>query len=298
MKIIRVFPQRTSYTPDDPMVFIGDPPLWRPAADEVHISVTFTWDIEEGKRLAEAWGNHYPVVHLGGPALNSPANEFISGMYIKHGVTFTSRGCDNHCPWCLVPQREGKLIELSDFAPGHIIQDNNLLQASRTHLRQVFAMLKTQRKAATFAGGLDARLVNDWIVEQLRGLRISQIFLAADTEAALVPLETALQKLSFLPRRKKRVYVMIGYRGDETINDAIHRLEETWQLGGLPFAQLYQPPDAFFQYPYVWRAIARTWSRPAAMFDLHQVEADSCSGQISISGLLCAASYADNVLTG
>lgn len=269
MRTIRVFPKRTNHTPDDPMAFIGDPPLWRPAADEVHISVTFTWDIEEGKRLAEAWMNHYPVVRLGGPAFDSPANGFTPGMYVKHGVTFTTRGCDNRCPWCLVPQREGKLAELPDFAPGHIIQDNNLLQSSHAHLRQVFAMLKVQRKAAIFAGGLDARLIDNWVAEQLRGLRIGQVFLAADTEAALDPLEMALIKLSFLPRRKKRVYVLIGRRG-ETTASALCRLEKVWRLGGLPFVQLYQPPDTYIKYSHEWRTLARTWSRPAAMFALHQ----------------------------
>jgi len=43
-RIIRVFPRRTSFTPVDELAFVGDPPLERPAADEVHVSCTFTWD--------------------------------------------------------------------------------------------------------------------------------------------------------------------------------------------------------------------------------------------------------------
>jgi len=46
MKIVRVFPRRTTATPTDEMAFVGDPPppAFRPEADEVHISCTFTWD--------------------------------------------------------------------------------------------------------------------------------------------------------------------------------------------------------------------------------------------------------------
>ena len=53
MKIIRVFPRKTSMTPSDPLSFVGDPPLnvFRPDADEVHISCTFMWDIPEASRI-------------------------------------------------------------------------------------------------------------------------------------------------------------------------------------------------------------------------------------------------------
>ena len=45
MRILRVFPERTSYTPDDSMVLIGLPPMdiLIPPHDEVHISCIFMW---------------------------------------------------------------------------------------------------------------------------------------------------------------------------------------------------------------------------------------------------------------
>ena len=266
MNILRIFPKRTSMTPNDAMALIGDPPLglWRPQAGEVHVSVTFTWDVEEGQRLAAAWRQYYPVVRLGGPAFGDPADGFTPGRYIRRGVTFTTRGCNRRCPWCLVPEREGRLAEIEAFTPGHIVQDINILQASRKHIRRVFDMLKAQHRAVTFSGGLDARLIDDWVVEQLRGLRIDQLFLAADTTELLRPLEKALKRLSDLPRRKLRVYVMIGY-GDETIDEALERLGVVWRLGGMPFAQLYQPADRWIDYNMTWKRLARAWSRPAAM---------------------------------
>lgn len=260
--LLRVFPRRTSYTPSDDMAFIGDPPLFRPYADEVHISVTFTWDKNEGERLADAWALYYPNVKIGGVAYGMGDENFIPGRYVKHGVTFTTRGCNNNCKWCLVRQYEGKLREIKDFAEGWIIADNNLLQATREHIERVFDMLRNQPKAAQFSGGIQSSLVTDWFADLLKTIRVHSLFLAADTDRALKPLEFALNKLSFLGRNKLRVYTLIGL---ETIDKARQRLEKVWQLGGLPFAQLYQPADRYIEYDRSWKQLARNWSRPAIM---------------------------------
>lgn len=259
-------------TPTDPYAFVGDPPLglWRPEADEVHVSVTFTWDIEKGQRLAEAWGQYYEIVRLGGPAFGDCSSDFIPGRYLHHGVTFTTRGCNNRCPWCLVPEREGQLKEIENFAPGYVIQDNNILQATRSHLINVGSMLNTQRRAAIFSGGIQTSLVDNWVADWFHNLRINSIFLAADTDRSLPALRMAVSKLDFLERNsnKLRCYVMIAY--EETIAQATARLEAVWDAGCMPFAQLYQPADHYIKYSREWKALARTWSRPAAMRKMHE----------------------------
>lgn len=263
-RIIRVFPRRTSMTPRDDYAFVGDPPLMLPPTayvSEAHIDCTFTWDIVEAKRLYEAWGQYYPV-KLGGPAFNSPCNGFMAGLYVRQGVTFTSRGCNNHCPWCLVPKREGKLRELP-IVEGNIIQDNNFLQCNQDHRDKVFEMLRKQHGIA-FSGGLDARLFTHRIVDDLHSCRVSQIFLACDTPQAIGSVARAVKWLD-LTRDKIRCYVLIAFDPDETIDDARERLIDVYKVGCLPFAQLYQPPDRCIKYSREWRSLARTWSRPAAM---------------------------------
>jgi len=261
MTTIRVFPRRTSMTPTDPLAVVGDPPLWRPEADRVLVSCAFTWDKPEAERLAEAWRLYYPDVQLGGPAYGSPCDAFTPGEFVKHGVTFTSRGCNNHCPWCLVPDREGKLRELP-IMPGWIVQDNNLLQCSWEHQVGVFRMLAQQPHAAIFSGGFQSSLVTHLLAGELARLRVKAVFLAADTDGALESLRRAVSLLSFLGREKLRCYVMIGR---ESLEAAEARLRAVWQSGCIPFAQLYQPPDKFIRYDKAWRDLARTWSRPAAM---------------------------------
>ncbi len=261
--IIRVFPRRTSMTPRDEMAFVGEPPLWRPEAEEVHLSVTFTWDIADGRRLAGAWGQYYPVVKLGGPAIGPDDGEFRPGMYLQRGVTITSRGCPRSCPWCFVPEREGK-IRLLPIREGWILQDNNILACSRAHQKAVFAMLREQGRKVTFSGGLDSRLFTDWTAKELATIPISQVFFAADTRESLGPLRDAVRRVPFLTRRQLRCYVMIGL--EESLAQAEERLRAVWRIGCLPFSQLYRDFDGGPKYGRGWRALNRTWSRPAAMF--------------------------------
>jgi len=253
---------------------VGDPPLFRPKGEEVHISVAFTWDLPEAERLKKAWSSLYPTVKIGGPALgNETGVNFVPGRYIKEGVTFTTRGCDRKCPWCLVPQREGRLVEIADYPPGWIIQDNNFLQGSKEHQAGVFQMLRGLEKnpafkatrGVEFAGGIDCRLVTPWFAEQLETIRLYQVFLAADTEGSIRQLERARHTLSNLTRHKLRVYTLIGY-GKDTIPKAIKRLERVWNLGCIPHAQLYQPDNNWIKYSREWRLLARTFSRPAAIY--------------------------------
>jgi hypothetical protein len=267
MKIIRVFPRKTNLTPTDEMAFIGDPPMWTPMADEVHISVTFTWDLKEAERLKLAWSQYYPVVKIGGPALNDPCNSFTPGMYVKPGVTFTSRGCNHHCSYCLVSDREGKLRLNPDFPSGNLINDNNFLQCPKPHRAKVYDMLKTQRDIE-FIGGLESDLFTDWDLEQMRGLRIHQLFFACDHPGRLPALQRAGQMFNDDSHQKLRCYVLLAYKG-QTVSQAIEHLENVWQAGFLPHAQLFQPADKWIEYSKEWLDLARKWSRPAIMRACH-----------------------------
>ena len=258
--MIRVFPSRNKWTPDDELSFVGDPPLFRPHEMPVKISVTFTWDIDEGERLYNAWKQYYQDVQIGGPAYGDSGDGFTPGMFIKNGVTFTSRGCPFNCPWCFVPRREGKIREL-EIRPGYIIQDNNLLACSRQHIKKVFALLKQQKRAAIFSGGLDSRLLKDWHVELLKSINIHEMWFAADSQERLSDLKKIAPKLKDFPANKKRCYVLIGYPG-ESITAAEDRLREVYELGFYPFAQLYQWNEKT-GYNRAWKNLQRNWSRPA-----------------------------------
>lgn len=260
--MIRVFPRRTKWTPNDDLTFVGDVPLFRPLKEmPVSVSVTFTQDIPEAERLQKAWGLYYSDVKIGGPAMGDAGGEFVPGRFIKQGVVITSRGCPRSCPWCHVPGREGKIREFP-VTKGHIIQDNNLLACSEDHIRRVFEMLKTQRKATIFSGGLDTRLLLGWHVKLLHQVKVREMWFACDTTQGLNSLARTSEFIKEFPRYKKRCYVLMGY-GNESIEQATNRVESVLEMGFLPFAQLYKGQSQR-DYDKDWKALARKWSRPAA----------------------------------
>ncbi len=277
--ILRVFPRRTPFTPTDDYVRIGEPdllPLPAPIS-AVHVSCVFTWDYEKCEALAEVWVRELPEipVWLGGPGCppgGYTTGAFVPGLYVKHGVSISSRGCPNNCPWCFVPEREGKL-RLLPICPGNRIQDNNVLAFPRHHFQNLCRMLKDQH-GIVFAGGLEARRMRRWHAEALRTIdprHIREFWFAADSESALKPLAKALALLGpDWNRRKLRCYVLVGF-GGESIAQAEARLEKVWEIGCLPFVQVYRPLDAeHYEVAPEWRALCREWSRPAAMFANHK----------------------------
>lgn len=183
--ILRVFLRRTSQTPQDELVQIGEPELFtsNPSEiDEVHISVIFSWDKEKALKLKKFYERSYAVVKIGGPAFPDTVrdkSEFCTGRYIKQGIIFTTRGCDFSCPWCLVPEIEGKFRQISEVSSGNTIQDNNILLSNRDHFLKVCQMLRGET-GIRFLGGLDSRLLKDWHIEELRSLRIKEIWLSFD----------------------------------------------------------------------------------------------------------------------
>jgi len=260
-ELIRVFPRRTSQTPTDELAFVGGPPLFDLPDLPVHISVTFTWDVNEGKRLQREWKAKCGKAKIGGPAIDGVLRdvEFVPGRYVKQGITITSRGCPKKCPWCYVPKREGPLVTLKDFAVGNVVQDNNLLACDRGHIERVFEMLQSQ-KNVRLLGGLDVDYLRDWHIELLKSISLYDVWCACDTDAALSKLEKAGEMLSEISIGKKRCYVLIG-RGESLI-EAEQRLEAVLRLGFLPFAQLFRPATPKIYDPQ-WKALARKWSRPA-----------------------------------
>jgi hypothetical protein len=264
--VIRVFPKRNSYTPDDEYCFFDVPGLFIPEHDEVHICCVFTWDIPHCEYLKRQWEakTNKPVL-IGGPAYDDAGGDFIPGMYIDKGIVFTSRGCPNNCSFCAVPRREGALRELP-IVPGNIIQDNNFLACSKEHRQKVYEMLKTQKKIQ-FKGGLEVAILSDWDIEQMRLLNtkgsVNELWLACDTKGKISLLKQACERLhaAGFNQEKIRCYALIG----DDMRENENRLRQIFLAGALPFAQLYQPFELKKKiYSKQWEDFQRIWQRPAA----------------------------------
>jgi len=262
MRLIRVFPRRTKATPTDDLAYIGEPDLFS-EADEVHISVTFTWDIPAAERLASSWSRVAPV-RMAGPAFGTRGEEFVSGRYLAPGYTITSRGCPKRCWFCSVWKRDGGTRELP-IVDGWNVLDDNLLACSESHVRAVFAMLARQGRRALFTGGLDYTLLQDWHIDGLARLHPRPVvYFAYDPGDDFDGLRAAAGRMreAGWTREGHRLlcYVLIGYPRD-AFDAAETRLRDVLAAGCTPMAMLWRHGDG--QYHPEWRRFQRRWARPA-----------------------------------
>jgi hypothetical protein len=260
MKIIRVFPRKTSATPDDENVRVNCIPGMFDEADEIHISVAFEWDLPRAEELRNDW-KHVAPVKMGGPATGDPSGDFVAGRYVKRGYTITSRGCPNRCWFCSVPKREGGIRELP-IVPGNNVLDDNLLACSETHIMKVFDMLRAQHGPKEFTGGLEAARLKEWHVRELETIRPKQMFFAYDTPDDLEHLRRASSLLwhSSLAKSSFRCYVLVGEPSDSPL-EATERLNICVELGFVPMAMLWR--NAKNETTPEWRKFQKIWARPA-----------------------------------
>lgn len=267
-RLIRVFPRRTKATPDDRLAYTGPPDLFA-EADEVHVSVSFTWDRDRAEQLAEEWRYVAPV-KVGGVAYGDASLEFIPGRYVRPGYTITSRGCPRRCWFCGVWKKwpEANVLPIHD---GWNVLDDNLLACPREHVEAVFAMLRRQKRRVEFTGGLEALSLQDYQVDLLASLKPRpSMFFAYDPGDELETLASAARRLieAGFTRASHllRCYVLIGFPKD-SFATAEQRLLQMVALGYTPFAMLWRPERHEQRYMPgpEWRTFQRRWARPAAI---------------------------------
>lgn len=167
----------------------------------------------------------------------------ISDWY--DGVTaygFLTRGCIRKCPWCIVPEKDGRIKpyrDIEDVLQGSkkaILMDNNIL-ACDYGLEQIEKIINLKCKV-DFNQGLDARLVTDDIAKMLSKVKwIRHIRFACDTASSVDPFISALEKLN---KYGVKNYKVLVYLLVQDVKEANIRSEIMKQLGVDSHAQPYR----------------------------------------------------------
>ena len=178
--------------------------------------------------------------------------EFVKGNFT---MSFTSRGCPNHCRGCITPKIEPTRLEYDDFTipmgEKPFIGDNNILATSWEHQKLVVKKLRGV-KNLDINSGFEAKLFTEdyyQLYSQLNLKCYRLAFDAMDKEQAFTRAVSILKKHA-IPYRDIIVYVLIGLP-ETTYEDAVYRLEKARSLGCSPYPQRYQPLDTVESRNYV-----------------------------------------------
>lgn len=159
----------------------------------------------------------------------------------EYSLGFTTRGCPNACPWCIVPQKEGVIrahADVEEFCRHRhlVLLDNNVL-AHDHGIEQIEKMIRLDLRV-DFNQGLDARLIDGPIARRLAALGwFRPLRLACDQKSQTSVVEKAVRLLRDAGTKPKEYFCYV------LVTDVDEAHERTMFLRGLglaPFAQAYR----------------------------------------------------------
>jgi radical SAM superfamily enzyme YgiQ (UPF0313 family) len=97
---------------------------------------------------------------------------------IKYSMGFTTRGCIRHCYFCLVPEKEGKLVRWQHPKEFHDSRFNTIYLLDNNWLADRKWFMETSKwildhKLKITEDGMDLRLIDNGIAKRLKKLRFA-----------------------------------------------------------------------------------------------------------------------------
>ncbi len=172
--------------------------LFRPIADKIYISCIF----DKNKKKCFEWQDD-PKCLIGGSgySLDIVLPEEIERVKPRINLGFTTRGCIRNCKFCIVPKKEGKIRVVGDLldlwdgkAKDIVLLDNNIL-ALPEHFKLICKQARDNKIRLDFNQGLDHRLLNQEIVDELKSIRHLDLHFAWDNMSDFATVEKAINLL-------------------------------------------------------------------------------------------------------
>ena len=168
----------------------------------------------------------------------------------SYAVAMTSRGCPRGCDFCHVAAKEGrrsvKVADVSDFWNGQkeikVLDPNITACRYKTELFKQYADTKAK---IDFTQGLDIRMLTEDDIEQLNGMKLSNVHFAWDN-----PKEDLEDKFRQYARKTKHkphghfgtVYCLTNF--NSTIEEDLHRIYILRDLNYDPYVMIYNKSEA------------------------------------------------------
>jgi hypothetical protein len=163
----------------------------------------------------------------------------------KTAYGFLTRGCIRHCPWCIVPQKEGTIAPYRDIETilqgrnAAVLMDNNILAAGEHGIRQLEKIAAIGCKV-DFNQGLDARLIvsNPEFPKLLSKIKwLNPVRLACDSQAMMKTVGKSSELLRGAGLKPHRLFAYVLLTD---LQGSLERINFLKELDIMPFAQPYR----------------------------------------------------------
>jgi len=182
-----------------------------------------------------------------------------------YAMGFTSRGCNRNCPFCIVPEKEGKWQAVCDIyqfwnGQNHLKLLDNSLNTDENFFIAIVSQMIKEKIEIDFSQGLDIRYLTDKQAFYLKQVKLwKRIHFAWD----LMGTEKAVRRgVKILTKYKlnwqSTFYVLIGF--NTTPEEDLYRIET---LRNLKVNSFVMPFDKFDRYQ---KNFAR-WVNRKAIFE-------------------------------
>ena len=229
--------------------------------DTAHLSVAFTWRLDDAFQRA-IWHKAQGLrVRCGGPAFLTHRNYLdgvaeLGGRYddaIWHhnnDATIASQGCPVGCWFCIVPKLEGREFTLlPDFPVRPILCDNNLSALPPEY--QDYIVKRYQDTGVPLLdanSGFEPRTFTEDVYHRWKAINRGPWRFAYDDLEEREWVHCVMSMLRKEPSSKKRVYVLIG---NEPFDACMQRIAEVIEWGGEPHVQPFIKLNALERRPHV-----------------------------------------------
>lgn len=247
--------------------------------DRVYASKVFTFTTDDC-RLPEPTirgGSGYNLTTVLSPKIEAMFPDYSIYPKNRYAVGYTTRGCCRKCPFCIVPEKEGKLQvtgDLLSFWSGQSevrMLDNNLTAAPISHFERLMEQFRTYKLSVDFSQGLDLRLLKPAHCQSLKGVRLTKrVHFAWDNMADEYKILSGLSLFtSYFSPNKVMVYVLIGFNTTEAQD--LHRINTLRAANIDPFVMPFNPNNTYQKHLARWvnhKAIFKstTWEQYNARY--------------------------------
>src|SRR5262245_55151640 len=229
--------------------------------DVAHLSVAFTWKLDEARARAQWYRALGYRVRAGGPAtfvrkayladVAEVGGEFPDAVRFHHPLaTIASRGCPVGCWFCIVPKMEGRdFTLLPEFPVRPILCDNNLSALPADYQEHIVARYRAEGVPLLDANsGFEPRTFDDEVYARWAPINRGPWRFAYDDMPEREYVRRVMSMLRELPPKRKRVYVLIG---NEPFAACLERIREVIAWGGEPHVQPLMKLNALDRVPWV-----------------------------------------------